>query len=80
LTGLLPDAIRDAISARGDYRAANSFGVVTLVVLVVVLLEREMLRLTRAPRAEMEALFAVVASLTIAVGLTIGVRIADLFP
>jgi hypothetical protein len=49
-------------------------------VLVVVLLEREILRLARASRAELAALFAVVASLTIAVGLTIGVRIADLFP
>jgi hypothetical protein len=80
LTGLLPHAIRDAISARGDYGAANSFGVVTFAVLVVVLLEREILRLARASRAELAALFAVVASLTIAVGLTIGVRIADLFP
>jgi hypothetical protein len=80
LTGLLPHAIRDAIADRGDYGASQSFGVVTLVVLGIVLIEREVLALVWGSRARLGALFAVGASLTIAVGLTIGVRVADLLP
>jgi hypothetical protein len=80
LTGLLPDAIRDAIAARGDYGASEAFGVVTLVVLVLVLVEREILRLTQAPRDQMATLYVVAATLTIVVALTVGVRIEDITP
>jgi hypothetical protein len=80
LTGLLPHALRDAIVDRGDAGASQSFGVVTLVVLGLVLMEREALALVHGSRARLGALFAVAASLTIAVGLTIGVRIGDLLP
>jgi hypothetical protein len=80
LTGLLPHAIRDAIADRGDHGASQSFGVVTLVVLGIVLIEREVLALVSGSRARLRALFAVAVSLTVAVGLTIGVRVADLFP
>jgi hypothetical protein len=80
LTGLLPHAIRDAIAARGDYGASEAFGVVTLVVLVFVLVEREILRLGHASRDQMAMLFAVAATLTLAVALTVGVRIADITP
>jgi hypothetical protein len=80
LTGLLPQAIRDAIADRGDHAASQSFGVVTFVVLCLVLLEREVLAVVWGSRARLGALFAVAASLTIAVGLTIGVRVADLVP
>jgi hypothetical protein len=80
LTGLLPQAIRDAIADRGDHAASQSFGVVTLVVLCLVLLEREVLALAWGSRVRLGALFAVAASLTVAVGLTIGVRVADLVP
>lgn len=80
MTGLLPDTIREAVQSRGDYPASESFGLVTLVVLGVVLIEREILRLVRASPARMAALFAAAVPLTVAVALTIGVRIADLFP
>jgi hypothetical protein len=80
LTGLLPDAIRDAIAARGDFGASESFGVVTLVVLVAVLAEREILRLVNPPRAQMATLFVVAATLTLVLALTIGVRIGDVTP
>jgi hypothetical protein len=80
LTGLLPQAIRDAVADRGDYGASQSFGVVALVVLGIVLIEREVLAVLWGSRARLGTLFAVAASLTVAVGLTIGVRIADLLP
>jgi hypothetical protein len=80
LTGLLPQAIRDAIVDRGDHAASQSFGVVTLVVLGLVLIERDALALVRGSRARLEALFVVAASLSVVVGVTIGVRIADLIP
>jgi hypothetical protein len=80
LTGLLPQAIRDAVADRGDHAASQSFGVVTLVVLGLMLLEREALAVVWGSRARLGALFAVAASLTVAVGLTIGVRVADLIP
>jgi hypothetical protein len=80
LTGLLPHAIRDAVAARGDYGASESFGVVTLVVLVAVLVEREILRLTHAPPALIATLFVVAATLTFVVAVTIGVRIGDITP
>jgi hypothetical protein len=80
LTGLLPHAIRDAIAERGDTAASQSLGVVTLVVLGLVLIEREMLAVVRGSRARLGALFAVAASLSVAVVLTIGARIGDLFP
>jgi hypothetical protein len=80
LTGLLPHAIRDAIAERGDSAASESFGVVTLVVLGFVLIERELLAVVRGSRARLGALFAVAASLSVAVGLTIGTRIGDLIP
>jgi hypothetical protein len=80
LTGLLPQAIRDAIVDRGDSAASQSFGVVTLVVLGLVLIEREALALVPGSRARLRALFAVAASLSVGVALTIGVRIGDLLP
>ncbi|MFL5839185.1 MAG: hypothetical protein ACJ77Z_01890, partial [Thermoleophilaceae bacterium] len=73
-------AIRDAIAERGDSAASASFGVVTLVVLGFVLIERELLAVVRGSRARLGALFAVAASLSVAVGLTIGTRIGDLIP
>jgi hypothetical protein len=80
LTGLLPHAIRDAIAARGDFGASGSFGVVTLVVLLAVLTEREIFRLVNASRAQMGTMFVVGATLTLAIVVTIGVRIADIAP
>ena len=80
MSGLLPHAVRDAIAARGDYGASTSFALVTFAVLVVVLTEHEVLRVGSAARTWLTPLFVVATSLSLAVVLTIAVRVADLLP
>lgn len=79
MTGLLPQVIHDAVRSESDYSASESFGVVTLVLLMVIVVEREVLRVARLPRPRIVALTAAVVPLSVAVALTITVRIADLF-
>jgi hypothetical protein len=80
MSGLLPDSVRDAITARGDYGASASFGVVVLVVLLVLLVEQEVLRVAGpAPsKPRLTPIFAATTALSIAVVLTIAVRVGDL--
>ena len=78
MSGLLPDAVRDAIARSGELGASESFGVVTLVVLIVVLVEHEVLRLAAPSRARMAPFFISAVVLTCAVGLTIAARIGRL--
>jgi hypothetical protein len=75
VTGLLPHAVRDAIAARGDFEASASFGVVAFVVLIVVLVEHEVLRAAFPSKARLAPFFIAAAALSVAVGLTIAVRI-----
>lgn len=78
MTGLFPDALRDAIESKSLYGASESFGVVTLVLLVIVLLEQEALRAAGASPARQAVLSAVAVPLLLAVLLTIGFRIGEL--
>jgi hypothetical protein len=80
VSGLLPQALRDAIAARGDSGAATSFGVVTLVVLIVLLVEHEVVRVALPGRLRLTPLFVAATALSIAVVLTLAVRIEDLLP
>jgi hypothetical protein len=80
VTGFLPHVVRDAISARGDYGASETFGVVALVVLLVLLVEHEVVRTASGARAWLVPLFVAATSLAVAVGLTAAVRIGDLLP
>jgi hypothetical protein len=80
VTGLLPHAVRDAIAARGDDGASTSFALVTFAVLVVILLEHEALRVALAARSWITSLFVAATSLSVAVVLTMAVRIAHLLP
>jgi hypothetical protein len=80
VTGLLPQALRDEIVSRGDFGASESFGVVTLILLIVILVEHEVLRVAAPAKARMAPLFAAAVALSCAVALTIGVRIGDLIP
>jgi len=66
VSGLLPEVIRHAIGSRSLYGASESFGVVTLVLLVLVLLEREALRVAAARPQRLAALSAVAAPLFVA--------------
>jgi hypothetical protein len=80
VTGLVPDIVRDAMQSESVFSASESFGVVTLVVLVVLLLEREVLRITGAAPARITTLSAVIAPLFVTVMLTIVARLVQIIP
>ena len=80
MSGLLPDVIREAIQSRTLYAASESFGVVPLVLLIVLLLEAEALRVMHRGRAHTAALEAIAIPLLVAVGLTVVLRVTELLP
>lgn len=80
MTGLLPDVVRDALQSRSLYSASESFGLVALILLVVLLLEVEMLRATRQGRDRSIVLAALALPLLLAVTLTIVLRVNELRP
>ena len=80
MTALLPEVVREAIEGQSLQSASESFGLVTLVLLVVLLLEYEVLRTARPARARMIALSAVIGPLSVVVFITIVARIAALVP
>jgi len=77
---MLPDVVRDAITGESLYEASESFGLVALVLLVVLLLEHEGLRAARVAPARATMLSALVVPLLIAVMLTIVLRVTALLP
>ena len=80
MTGLLPPVVRQAIEDQSVYAASETFGVVALIVLVVLLLEWEALRVTRASSGRATVLSAVVVPLLLAVMLTVVLRVTALLP
>jgi hypothetical protein len=77
VTGLLPQIVEDAVRSESVFSASETFGVVALVVLVVLMIEHEAVRVARASPARMRALSAVIAPLLLVVMLTVAVRIAE---
>lgn len=80
MTGLLPTVVRDAIEGQSVYSASESFGLVALVLLVVLLLEQEALRVVRSAPVRVTVLSALVVPLLIAVMATIVLRVTALLP
>jgi hypothetical protein len=78
MTSLIPDPIDDAVRALETYSASESFGIVTLVVLVLLLIEREVLAITQSGRLRLQALSAFVFPLLIAAAVTIVMRLVIL--
>ena len=78
MTGLLPEVVRDAIEGQSVYSASESFGIVALVLLVVLLLEQEVLRVVRAAPVRATVLSALTVPLLIAVMATIVLRVLEL--
>lgn len=78
MTGLLPDVVHDAIQRQSIYSSSESFGVVALVLLVVLMLELEALRVTRRPHDESVVVQAMALPLLVAVMLTIFLRVTGL--
>lgn len=75
MTGLLPQLLHHVVAGKTVFSASQSFGVVTLVLLVVLLLEREVLRIARAQPARLKALSIAAVPLLVAVALTIWARL-----
>lgn len=80
MTGLLPPVVRQAIEDQSVYAASESFGIVALIVLVVLLLEWEALRVTHGSSGRATVLGAVVVPLLLAVMLTVVLRVTALLP
>jgi hypothetical protein len=80
VTALLPEVVREAIEGQSLQSASESFGLVTLVLLVALLLEYEVLRTARPARARMITLSAVIGPLSVVVLITIVARIAAVVP
>lgn len=78
MTALLPDIVRDAIQSRSLYSASESFGIVALVLLVLLLLELEAWRVTDRPRDQWVALGVLAQPLLLAVVSTIVLRVTEL--
>lgn len=78
MNGLLPEVIRDAVEAKSLYGASTSFGLVSLALLVILLVESEGLRVARTRSTTASALSAVAVPLLVAVMLTIAARVAAL--
>lgn len=80
MSWLLPDAVRDAITSRGTFQASATFGLVTLAVLIIVLLEHEIHRATSADKERRAPLLASAVALSVPVVLVVVVRIAHFLP
>lgn len=78
MTALLPEIVRDAIQDRSLYSASESFGVVALVLLLVLLLQVEAQRVARRGRDQTVVLEALAWPVLLAVVLTIVRRITEL--
>jgi hypothetical protein len=78
VSDLLPHTIRHAVAHQSVFAASQSFGVVALVLLVALLVEREALRVARFDRARRVAFSICSASLLVTLALTIAARLATL--
>ena len=76
MTDLLPHIVRHAVTAKSVNAASQSFGVIALVLLVVLLLEVEAIRVLRRGSGRLVVISAVSAPLLVAVFLTIAARTA----
>jgi hypothetical protein len=70
--------VRGAITSRSVFASSQSFGVVAMVLLLVLILERELLAVLRAPRGPKTVLSAIAVPLLAVFVLTTLVRIGSL--
>jgi hypothetical protein len=76
VSGLLPHLVRHAVSGRSVSVTSQSFGVVTFILLIMLMVERETLRVAWVKRGRQVALTVVAAPLLVVVALTIVARLA----
>jgi hypothetical protein len=75
VTGVFPEAIRDALTDVGTFAASTSLGVVAFVVLVVMLIERDAFAASSERATTVAALTALAIPLTVAVAMTLVIRV-----
>jgi hypothetical protein len=76
LTGLLPEPIRTAVTEVSTNASSTSFTLAAFIVVVALLLEHDLLLLSRKPRVKRGALTALAIPLGLAVTITLVARIA----
>ena len=76
MSGLLPRVIQHAVTSKSVLLASESFGMVALILVLVLLIEREVLRVARTDRARRTGLSVFSVPLLVAVALTITARLA----
>lgn len=80
MTGLLPSGIQQALERQPLYDLSETYGIVTLVLLVLLLVELEALRVRRTSPGRATVVTALVVPLVLAVMLTITLRVTALLP
>jgi hypothetical protein len=76
MTGLVPHAVEHAVGQKTVLGASQSYAVISLTVLIVVLLEREALRIARVQPTRLVGLTIAALPLLVAVALTLVARVA----
>jgi hypothetical protein len=79
LSGLLTHVIDHAVRARSVAGGSQSFGVVALVLLVVLLIEWEAVRLARGRSDQWALLTAISVPVAVVVALTVAARLVPIF-
>lgn len=80
MTGLLHEAIYEAIVRRSVFGASQSFGIVVLLLLIALLIQREALHATGQGSPRLDLLTAVSVPLTAVFLLTALLRVLELRP
>ena len=80
MSGLLPDAVADTIRLRSLFTATQTFGVVVLILLLAVLLNREVMSTVRAPSPPNSLVAAVTVPLLAVFLAVVGARLWSLLP
>jgi hypothetical protein len=78
VSGLLPASSGKLVISKSVFQASESFGVVALILLVVLHLQREALRVVRTDQAHRIGLSGLLLPPLVAVALTIAARLARL--
>lgn len=78
MTGLLPDVVRDGIERRSLFEASETFGAVTLVLLVILLVALQTRGTAQRSSGDTTVLAALAVPLLAVVALTILLRVTSL--
>jgi hypothetical protein len=80
MTGLLPEKLVDSVSANSPEAASESFGLVAVILLIVLMVEQEVLSREGLGRERAAALRSVVLPLLIMLVVVLSNRLAAVVP